>query len=160
MKSSKIKIDRFIYNELKRIVELKPENTHKHLKELLFDLSPFSQRTGQQNRALHKFFSMLAEALILAGLEMKVVLKAETKLWWTLEAVKEYLWRPVQKSLYQKESTTELEKQIEIETIHENLMRLLGEKYGVEYIPFPQEKKKVEKEEIDYPESSGPTAFD
>ena len=51
-----------------------------------------------------------------------------------------------------KESTTELEKQVEIDKVHEQLMHILGEKHGVEFIPFPHEEKKEEKKEIDYPE--------
>lgn len=96
-------------------------------------------RTNQQNRALHKLFSLLADKLNEQGLEMKVILKGDTKIWWTPKSVKEYLWRPLQKAMFQKESTTELEKQIEIDKIHEQLMHILGEKHGVEYIDFPND---------------------
>lgn len=56
-----------------------------------------------------------------------------------------------------KESTTELEKH-EIDPIHEELMRLLGEKFGLEYFPFPHDpvkdqdyKTEARKLEINYP---------
>ena len=157
----KFKVDKFFYDELKRIVELKSWHREQALLKFLNELSPIQQRTGQQNRALHKFFSMLSETLNLAGLEMKLVLKGDTQIWWTVESVKEYLWRPLQKVMFQKESTTELEKQIEIDKIHEQLMHILGEKHGVEYIPFPSEKKPEEKvEEIDYPEMKEAPNFD
>ena len=149
---SKIKVDKFFYNELKRIMGLKPWHREAELVKFLNELDPIQQRTGQQNKALHKFFSMLSESLNLAGLEMKVILKAETEIWWTMESVKEYLWRPLQKMMYGKESTTELEKQVEIDKIHEQLMHLLGEKHGIEYIPFPSEpEKKEEIKEVEYP---------
>lgn len=153
--ADKIKVDRYFYNEIKRIVELKPWHQQEALAKFLAELSPIQQRTGQQNRALHKFFSMLSETLNLAGLEMKVVLKADTEIWWTLESVKEYLWRPLQKVMFGKESTTELEKQVEIDKVHEQLMHILGEKHHVEYIPFPHEEKKEEKVEIKYPDYQG-----
>lgn len=95
---------------------------------------------------------MLAEALNLAGLEMKVVLKSDTEIWWTMESVKEYLWRPIQKAMFGKESTTELEKQVEIDKIHEQLMHLLAEKHGLEWIDFPADKKEEKPKEIEYPE--------
>lgn len=102
------------------------------------------QRTSQQNKALHKFLSLLSDELNKAGLEMKVVLKGDTSIWWTPSAVKEYLWRPLQKAMFQKESTTDLSKGNEITAIHEQLMHILGEKHGLEYIPFPSEEKELE----------------
>src|SRR3990167_5742132 len=155
--AGKFKVYNFFYQEIKRIVELKPWHQQEALVKFLAELSPIQQRTGQQNRALHKFFSMLSEPLNIAGLEMKLVLKGDTQIWWTMESVKEYLWRPLQKVMFQKESTTELEKQIEIDKCHEQLMHILGEKHGVEFIPFPVEKKLEEKTEIEYPEYEGKT---
>ena len=154
----KWKVDNFFYQELKRIVELKPWHREEALVKFLAELSPIQQRTSQQNRGLYLFFTQLAEALNMAGLEMKVVLKGDTQIWWTSESVKEYLWRPLQKAMYQKESTTELEKQVEIDKIHEQLMHILGEKHGVEFIEFPHEEKKEEKTEVEYPtEEYNPT---
>lgn len=92
-------------------------------------------RTTQQNRALHKFFTLLSDELNTKGLEMPMVLT--TSIWWTPSAVKERLWRPLQKAMYNKTSTTELEKGDEINKIHEQLMFILGEKHGVDYIDFP-----------------------
>lgn len=152
--SGKFKVDKFFYDELKRIVELKPWHREAELIKFLGELSPIQQRTGQQNKALHKFFTLLAESLNLSGLEMKKVLQGE--IWWTPHSVKENLWRPVQKAMTGIESTTELEKQVDIDKIHEQLMHRLSEKHEVEWIEFPHEKKEekvVEKIEIDYPDS-------
>ena len=101
------------------------------------------QRTQDQNAALHVYFRLLSDKLNELGLEMKVVLKGDTKIWWTPEACKEYLWRPLQKAMFQKQSTTELDKVWEINKIHEQLMHILGEKHGVEYIDFPHDPDKI-----------------
>ena len=66
-------------------------------------------RTIRQNAALHKYFVRLFNALNDAGLDMRKVLKPEIEIPWTLSSVKEYLWRPVQRIMLEKESTTELE---------------------------------------------------
>lgn len=61
---------------------------------------------------------------------------------WTTMRVKEFIWRPVQTSMYGKKSTTELEKlEGEIGRIHEVIMRELGEKHEIEWHDFPHEEK-------------------
>lgn len=100
------------------------------------------KRTNQQNRALRKLCQLLSDQLNTLGLEMKVVLKPSYNIWWTPQAVLDYLWRPLQKAKFNKESTKDLDKHMEIDKIHEDLMRILGEKFGdvgFEYIPFPHE---------------------
>lgn len=97
------------------------------------------KRTNQQNRALHLFCKILAEELNMAGLDMKVVLKPHIAIPWTPISIKEHLWRPIQKAMTGKESTTELDKQLEIDKIHEVLMRELALAFHIEYIPFPHE---------------------
>ena len=156
----KFKVDSYFYNELKRIVELKPWHREAELIKFLNELSPIQQRTGQQNRALYLFLTRLSEALNLAGLDMKKVLKESVDIDWNKNLAHDYLWIPIQKAVCGTDSTTELEKQVDIEKVHETLMRHLGEKYHVEFIPFPVEIKKEEKTEIDYPEHEGKTAFD
>jgi hypothetical protein len=99
-------------------------------------------RTIPQNSALHLGLGMIAKTLNEAGLDMRKVLKPEIDIPWTLESVKEYLFRPIMKAMYHKKSTTELSKIGEIEEIWDVLMRHLGEKHEVEYIPFPSEQTK------------------
>ena len=99
------------------------------------------QRTKTQNNALHKFFSLLADKLNEQGLDMKTIIRA--KIWWTPENVKKELWAPVQKAKFGTESTKDLEKQMEIDMIHENLMQILGENWGVEYVDFPHDASKI-----------------
>ena len=95
------------------------------------------QRTNSQNNALHLFCSQLAQRLNEMGLDMRAVLKPTYNLDWTTQSVKDHLWRNFQRLLFSKESTTELSKHEEIDKIHETLMREIGEKHKVEYIPFP-----------------------
>lgn len=98
-------------------------------------------RTNQQNKALHKFFSLLSDKLNEQGLEIPLVLR--TTMWWTPHDVKERLWKPLQTQMYGKKSTTELDKTWEIDKVHEQLMHILGERCGVEYVDFPVDNSKI-----------------
>lgn len=93
-------------------------------------------RTVQQNRALHLYFFNLALELNLAGLTIQEVVKHKMEMDWTPESVKEILWRPAQKRLLGKKSTTKLMKHQEITLVWEHLNRHLSEKLGI-YVPFP-----------------------
>lgn len=95
------------------------------------------QRTLTQNRALHLFCGWLAEALNAAGYDMRRTLKHDVEMPWTASAVKDYLWRPIQIALTDKESTTEITT-VEPTAIHEVLSRHLGERLGVECPPWPK----------------------
>ena len=93
-------------------------------------------RTDRQNRAMHLWFTQLAETLNAAGLDQRKVLKPSVSIPWTSEAAKEQLWRPIQDAMYKKESTTELTK-TEVGRVEEVLTRHLQEKFGVEIPQFP-----------------------
>jgi len=133
------------------------------------DISNIDSRTNQQNRAMHKLFSMTAEALNEAGYTMNFVLnrrkyetiskvfswgkerilgsdkildkmetrllsKEEHELPWTMQSVKDTLWRPLQIHITNKESTTKLNKD-EIDKVYEVFNSVLS-RYGV-HVPFP-----------------------
>lgn len=102
------------------------------------------QRTGQQNKALYKFCALLSEALNDAGLDQKKVLKPSYQIPWTKQAVHDHIWLPLQKALYGTTSTMLLTKQGQIDLIHATIMRMLGQKWHVEYIPFPNDPTKQE----------------
>lgn len=93
------------------------------------------QRTIQQNRALHLYFTLVANALNEAGLDMRVVLKPGIAIPWSAETVKEHLWRVIQKAQLQKESTTELST-ADIDKVWLTLNTHLAEKFGIDQ-PFP-----------------------
>ena len=85
------------------------------------------QRTSQQNKALHVYFELVADALNSAGFDIqKTIEKSPIDISWSRESVKELLWRPIQKTIYSKQSTTELEKSKEIDAVYENLNRFLA----------------------------------
>ena len=93
------------------------------------------QRTIQQNRALHLWFTLLAETLNSAGLDMRTVLKPSIDISWTSTNIKEYLWRPVQYHLLKKKSTRNLTKS-EIDPVWNEINRFLSEKHCI-HVPFP-----------------------
>lgn len=100
------------------------------------------KRTDQQNESLHVFCEQLAETLNDSGLEMKAVLSVkEIDVPWNKDTVKEVLWKPIQKAKTGKKSTTELSR-VEPSEVHAILMRHLGEKLGVPYIPWPSEENR------------------
>lgn len=93
------------------------------------------KRTLKQNRALHLMFNHLAQELNEAGFDMKKTLKPEIDISWNDYMVKEYLWRPLQKAILGKKSTTELTTK-EIDKVFDVLTRHLGQKLGIE-LHFP-----------------------
>lgn len=101
------------------------------------------QRTTQQNRALHVYFTLIANALNAAGLDMKKVLKPNVEIPWSAETVKEYLWRSIQRAQLHKESTTELTTS-EIDLVYDTLNRFLAEKFGISE-PFPSIEEIINK---------------
>jgi len=96
------------------------------------------QRTNLQNRSLHLYCEMLANALNDAGLDMKTVLKPEVDIPWNKDMVKEYLWRPIQKVMTEKASTTEIDT-TDPSQIHKVLDRHMAEKFGVS-VPWPSKE--------------------
>lgn len=98
------------------------------------------QRTITQNRAMHKYFEMLADALNSAGLDMRKTLKPEIEIPWNKEMVKEHLWRPIQDAMYSKESTTELDTK-EPSEVYAVLDRHLGEKFGI-HVEWPSNEER------------------
>lgn len=74
---------------------------------------------------------------------MKTVLKPEVDIMWTPELVKEYIWRPIQKAVVQKESTTELTTG-ELDQVFRVIEKHLGEKFGLEIV-FPSQATLADK---------------
>ena len=97
-------------------------------------------RSDKQNRALHLFYTMLSDELNSAGLDQRVVLKPSIDIPWNLESVKNQLWRPIQKAITGKESTTELTTD-EIDKVYAILMKHMNEKFKIE-CNFPSEEER------------------
>ena len=98
------------------------------------------QRTLQQNKSLHLYCELVAKSLNEAGLNIEEVLKHFTmEIDWTGGSVKELLWKTAQQRMFNKASTTELDRHKEITEVYEAINRFLA-KLGVESVPFPSEE--------------------
>lgn len=100
------------------------------------DIKNFDMRTLTQNRALHKYFGLLAEELNKGGLSVVKTLKVDVE--WTPDSVKELLWRPIMEAVLDKKSTTQLNKD-EITKVYDTLNLALSNKFGFS-IEFPSKE--------------------
>ena len=92
------------------------------------------KRTSRQNRAMHKFFEILAEQFNEMGLGYQDIFSVNIEVKWTPALVKEALWRHVQRVSTGKESSTKLTTK-ELSDIAEAIERGLAIK-GID-IAFP-----------------------
>lgn len=81
-------------------------------------------RTNKQNAALHLFFTWCSDALNNSGVEFSYrgIKGMEIEVPWTGEMFKTFVWKPIQKVLYQIDSTTQL-KRSEIDPIFDVICR-------------------------------------
>ena len=97
------------------------------------------QRSNQQNKGMHKYFEMLAQALNAGGFHQKQVLNAikeGVEIPNTAESVKE-LWRQIQIAILDKDSTAKLERP-EVSRVHRALNKWTFDTFNID-IPFPSE---------------------
>lgn len=94
-------------------------------------------RTDAQNRSLHKWFSQLSEECQRNGVTFDLIIRHTHQMQVTEEGVK-HLWHVLQKALFGKESTTELKKTGQIETMLMHFADLFG-KEGIEIPPWPSD---------------------
>ena len=90
-------------------------------------------RTLQQNRALWLWFTQISNKLNKDSFAIQDVIKLNTK--WSPEKIKELIFKPVIKSLYNKESSTKLLKD-EFELLIDTIIQALATK-GIECPDFP-----------------------
>jgi len=97
------------------------------------------KRTSLQNRALHKYFLLISKELNELGLEFKYFgLKGqvlETR--YNERIVKEHFWRPIQKTLFNIDSTKDLNTK-QMNEIIDVITKFFSDK-GV-YIEFPNKE--------------------
>ena len=110
---------------------------HKYLR---MTIKTGKQRSGLQNSSLHLYLSMLADELNNAGFDMKKTLKQDVDIPWSKDRAKEFLWRPIQKVLTKKDSTTKPTTKDYV-YIYEVLSRYMVDKFGVN-VPWPEKKDK------------------
>jgi hypothetical protein len=97
------------------------------------DIKNMDLRSLAQNRALHLWCSQIAYTLNNSGLYVSQIIKAETE--WNMNKVKENIFKAVVESLYDKKSTTKLNKN-EFDKIIDTITLALGNK-GISVPPFP-----------------------
>lgn len=105
------------------------------------------QRTPQQNKALWKYLTLVAEELNASGQDLKKILKPTIDISWNKDLCHDYLWVPVQKALFKTESTADLKKTEQIDAIFDHLNRFLATK-GI-HIPFPSDDKNEDNYKLD-----------
>lgn len=88
-------------------------------------------RTDKQNSALHVYCKLLAQALNDAGYNYIIEINGKrTQVDWSMYSCKDYLWRPIQKAISNKNSSTQCSTK-DYPEIYENLNRLTAERFGV-----------------------------
>lgn len=92
------------------------------------------QRTSQQNRALHRYFRLVAYDLDGAGYEASETIKVPIS--FTDHIVKEYMFLPIAQAMFGVAHTSELTAE-QLSEVVKQLQRLLAEKFGV-VTPFPE----------------------
>lgn len=131
---------KLVFSNHREIQEYLHSVNGKQLKVLIERAT--GRRSDDQNSALHLWFEMLANTLNEAGFSVQQVLAKKMDMDWSAVSVKEFLWRPAQKKLIQKESTTELAKIEEIDLVFDHLNRHLAEKFEIEVPSFPFDPSK------------------
>ena len=98
------------------------------------------KRTTIQNNSLHKWCQQLAEAYNEKGLTWNVILNNFTmELYPTKESVKEIIIKTALKRMFNKDSTTQLLKNGEIDKLVDVITKF-NSKMEIGYIPFPNKE--------------------
>jgi len=110
-------------------------------KWLMMQTTNEKQRSQLQNNSLHLWLTLVASALNEAGLDVRQVLvkSKRQEIPWTMAAVKEHLWKPVQLAYNGKNSTTKAST-TDYSAISDILNRTFGEQFGV-YVPWPDRNR-------------------
>ena len=98
-----------------------------------------TSRSDRQNNAMHLWFRQVAEELNDAGCWVKHPFSDTLEIPFTEVLVKEMLYKPIIKTMYDKSSTAKLTP-TQLSEAAEVLMRWLSENKQV-YVPFPQQLK-------------------
>ena len=105
------------------------------------------QRTIQQNKALHVYFTLIANALESAGYDVQSVITKIMKIPWSPPLVKELLWKRAQKAHLDKGSTTELTTR-DIDKVYDIVNRFLSEGFHITE-PFPSIEEIIRRQEAE-----------
>jgi hypothetical protein len=96
-------------------------------------------RTNEQNRSMHKFFEIVSAQLNDIGhtFNFDGIKGLKMQLPYTPEIVKNFIWRPIQSALFDKESTTRLTTK-EVSQIAEIIIKFFAD-YGI-IVEFPSKE--------------------
>ena len=92
-------------------------------------------RSSQQNKSLHLWFTLLAEALNDAGYDMKSLIREGIKIPCTDYYLKKEIFKPTILQMYGKESTSQLTTK-EITEVYEFVDKVIAERTGV-HVDWP-----------------------
>ena len=99
------------------------------------------KRTLTQNKSLHRYFALLAEALNDSGQDMRTTLKPGIEIPWGSESIKNLMFKPIIKAMFDVDSTKDLDSK-QISEAYEVLNRHTAEKLGVSVIwPHDEERR-------------------
>lgn len=104
------------------------------------------RRTLSQNSALWLMFTQLADELNEKGLDQRKVLKESVSIPWSKDTICEFIWKPVQKAVVEKESTTDLTTR-EIDEVFAVLQRHLHQQFDLG-ITFPSIQTLINEQRI------------
>lgn len=108
---------------------------HKYIEAvLLFG----KQRTSSQQKALEVYCRLVAQELNRKGITFEVFFKEGYQVPWSQGLVKDEVWRPVQRAIVGKESTTE-PCTIEYPKIYDRINDKLA-RHGI-HVPWPEKEK-------------------
>jgi|TARA_R100000455_G_C6247526_1_gene104920 hypothetical protein len=96
-------------------------------------------RSDRQNNAMHLWFRQIAIELNDAGYWVRHPFSDNFEIPFTEVLVKEMLYKPTAKAMFDKDTTTKLTP-AELSEASEVLVRWLSEHKGI-YVPFPQQLK-------------------
>jgi len=117
-------------------------DAYKAFLDMQFDKHHYlrlSMKTGEkltltQNSSLHLFNTNLSIALNDANIDMKQFFKDGYFITWTPEIVKREIWKPVQKAMFNIDSTTKLKRK-QVSEVYDVINRKVSE-FGI-FVPFP-----------------------
>lgn len=113
---------------------------------LEIDVKTDTKRTLTQNKAMHKYYELLASALNDAGFSVQMVLTKPLEISWSPNLIKELIWRRVQEALLNKDSTADLTSS-EVSEIYMEVDRAVSQQTGVS-VSFPEDERKKWPEEV------------
>jgi hypothetical protein len=120
--------------------------------------------TPTQRASAWLYMTQKSEQLNDIGMDMRVVLKPTYSIPWTKDNFHDHIWIPIQKAMFGTDSMTKLTKD-QVGKIAQVIERELGEKHGIEHVPFPNDEAKGRElmealelsKKIDYPTESNET---